>query len=284
MLTTMLLFTAATFAPLQDGMGAVETATATTPDNVRSFLKDVSDRFYDPRRHGLESVSFTLPIKDANIGHMADAQVAWSKGTEPKIDVDVLDIEMPPMLAQMGMTEEQFKASLPEQATTAAKDFLDRMLAEAIREIVEGGVGSMAGAEEGMVLVRLLRDPTPSDPIREHLFHVNEDSILTKDVVTIDSPMGEQQIEMGLEWAPARGGDKLLCTKQSLTVDFPGMGKMNLSNVSFGYRDVDGMQILEEITTEVNNPMAGKQTIVQRAGNMVVNGKRLDTPAGESEG
>ena len=98
-------------------------APVTTPDAVTEFLGDVMARLYDPRADGLVSLAFVLPIEDPLMGHTANATVAWTEGSEPTVEVDVLDFELPPMMAQMGLTLEQLRMSVAPQAQAAGRDF-----------------------------------------------------------------------------------------------------------------------------------------------------------------
>jgi len=257
---------------------------ATTPVEVTDYMTTVTGRFYDPRADGLRSLSFTLPLEDPMMGRTANVRIQWQTGAEPTVDVELLDIELPPMLAQMGMTLEQVRTTLGPQSELAGRDFLHKILGNMLGDLANDRVGSIVGVEEGQVVVRFGASSSTDDPVKEHLLHIDDDAVLRKHVMVVDSPMGEQRVENALGWQPARGGEQLLAKSATMTVGTP-MGPMEFQTVSYTYRQVGALLLLTDLTTEMKIP--APQKIVQSVRDLVVNGEavKLDdaaAPAGAS--
>lgn len=251
-------------------------APATTPDAVTEFLGDVMARLYDPRADGLVSLAFVLPIEDPLMGHTANATVAWTEGSEPTVEVEVLDFELPPMMAQMGLTLEQLRMSVAPQAQAAGRDFLDRMLGNAIGDMSKGRVGSMAGVVDGNVVVRFGASSNPMDPFKEHQLHVDDEGMLRKHIVVAGGPMGDQRVENQLEWQPAKGGDLLVTKGMAMVMDTP-MGRLEVQKQTFDYLLVGDMLLLIELSTEMKMPGAPTPIVSQLVSALVVNGQPVST-------
>ena len=255
-------------------------ATATTPAAVTEFLGDVMARLYDPRADGLVSLAFLLPIEDPMMGHTANATVAWTEGSEPTVEVEVLDFELPPMMAQMGVTLEQVRTSVAPQAQAAGRDFLDRMLGNAIGDMSKGRVGSMAGVVDGNVVVRFGASSNPMDPFKEHQLHVDDEGMLRRHIVVAGGPMGDQRVENQLEWEAAKGGELLVSKGMTMVMDTP-MGRLEVQKQTFGYQQVGDMLLLIEMGTEMKMPGAPMPPVTQTVRGLMVNGQpvSVDAPA-----
>ena len=247
-------------------------ATASTPAAVSEFLDDVMGRLYDPRADGLMSLAFTLPIEDPLMGHTANAAVTWAVGAEPTVEVELLDFELPPMMAQMGMTLEQARMGVGPQAEAAGRDFLDRMLGNAIGDMSKGRVGSMAGVVDGNVVVSFGRSSNPMDPVVEHQLHVDDEGVLRRHIVVATGPMGEQRLENVLEWETAKDGELLVAKAMSMIMDTP-MGRLEMQRQSFGYQEVGDMLLLTRLSTEMKMPGMALPMVHQTVGGLLVNGQ-----------
>lgn len=282
-LTLVLVCSSLLPAQVSDPGEQVAQQPTSTPALVTDYMTSVADRFYDPRADGLRSLSFTLPLEDSIMGHTANVRIQWASGAEPKVDVELLDFELPPMLAQAGMSLEQIRMSIGPQSEMAGRDFLYKILGNMLGGLANDRVGSMVGVEEGQIVVRFGASSSMEDPVKEHLLHIDDDAVLRKHVIVLNSPMGEQRVEHEFGWQPARDGEQLLAKSMTMTVGTP-MGPMEFQTINYGYRQVGQLLLLTDLTTEVKIPTP--QKVVQSITDVVVNGEVVElddamAPAGE---
>ncbi|MFT7462321.1 MAG: hypothetical protein ACI9EF_000661 [Pseudohongiellaceae bacterium] len=256
-------------------------APAGTDAAVNEYLEALTSGFYDPRADGLVSVAFTLPVTDAMMGHTANTFVSWTAGSAPTVTSEVLDFELPPMLAQAGVTLDQVRQAMGPQAEASGREVLDRMLGNVIGDLGRGRVATMAGVEDGYVVVSFGPSALPMDPITQHLLYIDDDGVLAKHiVVAAGGPMGEQRVENQLQWESVKDGELVVAKNMAMVMDTP-MGRLEVQKQSFGYQQVGSMVLLTSVSTAMNELLMPGAPVTQTLTDLVVNGQPV---AAASEG
>jgi hypothetical protein len=260
---------------------AAEVEATSTPDNVRSFLEDAQGRLYDPLAAGLTSLEFDLPVDiGPPIGQVSTVHMIWAVDGETSTTVNLEEgLELPPMI-----TREALEAHSVQQA----EQFLGNMLNRHIGSLLETGVATMAGVQDGLVAVDYIEADAAEQGVQSQTFFFNDDSELQRAAVVIESegPMGAMTINMttNFVWRQVSGDDtRLLMDSQEVEID---MGMMTQSSkAALGYVTVGEIMLANSLKTTTSLPAmmgGGEQTQLVRALNLMVNGEPVaDTPAAE---
>lgn len=275
MLTPLLAITLL-LAPIQDA--ANETA-----DNVRAYLNEIESNLYEPQDHGLETLEFDLPFNDPMAGgSIGMAHVSWVKGSDPTIEVSVTGENLPPEL----------KAMLPAQLRAQTEEMVKQLTGNALGDLLEDNVGSLAGTEEDYVVVALTPKSDDGSGMNIKKLLVDDDSLVARAVASMPNPMpgggGELPVNIDFAWKDLGDAGYVLDQQTvAIKINMPPMGEIEQkTTISFSYAQVDDMHLLTRINTEMSTPM-GPQSMEQVIENLVVNGRPVggDAPANdEGEG
>lgn len=283
------LLLAACLLPL--AQDAAETpAPAGTDPAVRAFMQDIQARLYMPEDAGLQSLEFDVDFEQPMMGKVATAHTNWSTAGGTAVDVQMLDFDVPAQLAAMyGGDAEGMKQSMvqnmPAALTVQAEQLVTNVLNRYVSDMVEDYDLSLDGAsDDGLVVVGLVKKPESRAEFAKASLFVDDESVVRR-IETTSEAMGQTiPITIHFHWKPASGqASGLVVDYQELIVTFNmGMGDMEQKQtITYGYRSVRDMVILETITTKMAAMpgMGGDQVSEQRLRNLVVNGQMVSPPA-----
>jgi len=252
-----------------------------TSPAVREFLDDASARLYDPRAHGLKSLSFTLPIEDHLLGFTADVRVSWEEGAEATFDVGLRDLVPPDELLKSGMTVEEMSAGREAGSQAVARAFLDRLLGRLVGDALDGCVATLSGVEEGQVVVSFGPLPSSETSFKTLDLFIDEESVVSKIITLVNGSNGELKLISSFAWRRAKGGDQLLVEGTSLSGMLGHPTRLvRMREVTCGDQKVGELILLTQPRTHrMISPMTPWKKVVQTVRNLVVNGEPVEVVA-----
>jgi hypothetical protein len=220
---------------------------------------------------GLESLVFDLPIDmQAPLGQVGVVHVSWTKDSEPAVTMTMTEgLALPPQIP----TE-----ALEQQGLQQGKQFLVSMLNRQIGTLLDQGVATMGGVQDGLVAVNYESPDAQTQGILSHVYLFDEDSMLKRSIVKVNAgAMGEAELTQTFAWKPAGGAqDGLVVDSESVVADF-GMMQQN-QQATYGYRTLGRilLPVRMSIVPEMPAMMGGgEQTRVLAAENLTVNGSAV---------
>jgi len=256
---------AAAPAAAESAQAAVPTE---TPDNVRTFLNEAQSRLYDPQAAGLKSLAFDVDVDVPKLGRLGTVHVTWEAGQDAQTHFTAADNPSLPPGMPPGMLEAQSNAT--------AQQLLGGMLNRTIGSLLDEGVATMAGVQDGLVAVSHYHPAAAAQGVKSQLYFFDDDSRLMKSTTVIEQQGMTVNITQSYAWKPAAEGSELLVAdSQSVEADF-GMMKQS-SHAAFTYMKVGTIVLPIRIETSSKGPMSGEQ--VMAAKNLVVNGEVAAVPA-----
>ena len=260
-------------APPSDPPAATSPDTATpetaaapteTSDSVRKFLTEAEAHFYDPQSSGLSSVEFDMALDHPQYGPLGTAHVTWSTDAGQNVVVSPKE-----------------GAQLPGQVVTGlgqqmATQLLGAMLNKPITPMLEGGVASMGGVEDGLVKVSFHNDAAMAQGLKEQTLLFDEDGMLQRMRIVQEMQGTKVNILQTFQWRPvAEGKDVYIAAGQhsDTTAETP-MGPMKIATeTSFAYATIGEIVIPTSIALSQDVPTKGRVTQTLAATNLKVNGQ-----------
>jgi hypothetical protein len=234
-----------------------------TPENVRSFLSEAQSHLYDPQAAGLKSLAFDMDIDlPQPMGHVGAVHVTWAAGQPAQTVFTAAEgLNLPPQVPQ-----EMIEA----QSNATAQQLLGGMLNRTIASLLDEGVATMAGVQEGLVAVSHYLPAAAAQGVTSQIYLFDEDGKLQKSTTVVKQQGMTINVVQNYSWKPAGEGTALLVAEaQSVEADF-GIMKQS-SNASFTYTQVGAIVLPTRIATSSKGPMSGDQIMAAR--NLVVNGE-----------
>jgi hypothetical protein len=240
-----------------------------TPESVRSFLNEAQAGLYDPQAAGLMSLAFDMDADVPGLGVVGAVHVTWAAGQDAQTAFTATEGLALPAQVPVQVLEAQAKSS--------AQQFLGSMLNRSIGSLLDVGVATMGGLQEGLVAVSHHNPTAAAQGVKSQTFYFDGESQLKKSAVVVEqeTPMGAMTINMlqTFVWKPAEGSDLLVRESETLEMDLGVLGTQT-GNVTYTYQQVAGIVLPLQISTLMKLPpmMGGEQKQVVAAKNLVVNG------------
>jgi hypothetical protein len=262
-------------APAQDAAPAVATeaqaAPTETSESVRAFLTEAQNHLYDPQAAGLRSLAFDLDVEMPKLGPLGSVHVTWTAGEPARTDFTAA-----PTLAA-ALPKEMAEA----QSSAMAQQLLGGMLNRPLASLLDGGVATMGGVQEGLVAVNHHHPVAAAQGVKSQVYLFDEEGLLKKSATVMEQAGQSATITQTYSWRPAaEGTDLLVAVGQSVEATIPTpMGDMTqTSNASFTYIQVGAIVLPVQIAMSSQGPMSGDQVL--KARNLFVNGEAAPTPTG----
>jgi hypothetical protein len=275
MLTTLITLTM-TLGAFQDAPAVTEPTVAApvpvaqTSEKVASYLKEAESQLYDPQAAGLKSLEFDLPVEVPQLGRIGQVHVTWIAGGQATIDATMSeDTQVPGM--PPGAVEQM------AQATGA--EYLNAMLNRPISMLLDNGVATLVGAEDGLVRVDFDAPEARDAGIAGQSYLFDEDGVLRRSVTKMTMMGAKITAKQDYRWKPAGESTLLLPDSQSIAADMGFI--VQKVDVSFTYQMIDGIVLPASIVKTTDIPAAaggGTQRQVQAVENLIVNGKSAAAP------
>lgn len=239
-----------------------------TPENVRAFLAEAQSQLYDPQAAGLKSLAFDVDVDFPGLGRVGAVHVTWAAGQEAQTVFTVAENSALPPGLPTGMLE--------AQSNNLVQQLLGGMLNRPIASLLDAGVATMAGVQEGLVAVSHVHPAFAAQGVTSQIYLFDDDGRLQKSMTE-----GEQQgmtvnLVQGYSWKSAAEGTQLLVADEQSGEAKIGPMKQS-STATFGYTQVGAIVLLIRISTSNTGPMSGEQVLA--ATNLVVNGEAIPVPA-----
>jgi hypothetical protein len=279
LLTPLLLVIALVACPVQDppaepAVSAVQEAEpatpSETPENVRAFLNEAQGQLYDPQAAGLTSLSFDVDVDMPPLGRVGSVRVTWAAGQAADASFTAAEgVALPPQLPA---------EVIAAQATAQAQQFLGNMLNRPIASLLDAGVATMAGVQEGLVAVRHDNPMATSQGVKAQFYLFDEDNRLQKSTTELEQQAMGASMTINMSqtyaWRPVEGTELLVPDKQTVEVDLGMMGKQT-GDISYTYAQSGAIVLPVRVATHMMAPpmLGGEQTQTMLAKNLVVNGE-----------
>lgn len=284
------LLLAACFSLPQDGMlgvGADEIVVPETPAVVREYLAQAQSKLYDPRRHGMHSLSFEAPLHvpvGPEVVEVGVVKVDWTAGEEPSI----VPVPLQPL-------PEAVRAAVPPaqfELIQAQIGFGLAALGEQVLLIALGDVfgplfdthSAALGTVDGEVAITFTPAPGLEDSAGEVVWRFDEDGVPMSSSTTLEqaTPMGDMTLTVTTEhtWTSGPGGKRLLDgIRTSRSV--PGMSMSE--TLAAEHTTHGGMTLLSTlVSTQVMGPVETVKRIELRG--LTVNGEAVPAQASAEAG
>lgn len=255
----------------QDGAAAAVPAAEVpteTPENVRSFLNEAQGHLYDPQAAGLKSLAFDMDVDFPGLGHVGAVHVSWEAGQSAQTAFTADETTALPPGVPPGMME--------QQSSAMAQQLLGGMLNRPISSLLDAGVATMAGVQEGLVAVSHYHPIAAQQGVKSQVYLFDEDGKLQKSSTEMEQQGMTIDIVQTYAWKPAaEGTDLLVPQEQSVEAKIGPMTQS--SKASFTYAQIGPIVLPVRISTTTSGPMSGEQ--IMAAKNLVVNGEAAAVPA-----
>ena len=281
MLTTLLALasTLGTFqdAPTAPTPAAVSAPPSQTDEKVMAYLKDAESQLYDPQAAGLRSLEFDLPLEVPMLGNLGSVHVTWAAGGQTTMDVtEDPSVQLPQNIPP---------GAIEQMAQQSAAEVINTMLNRPITMLLDGGVATLAGAEDGLVKVDFDSPGARDAGVTAQSYYFDDDSVLRRSVTVAESPgmMGGTMTvtaNQTFNWKTASADSSLLIPDtQSVEADLGVM--VQKIKIAFSYATIDDLVIVSGIEKVIEMPekMGGTQRQMLNVGNLLVNGKKAPAPA-----
>jgi hypothetical protein len=262
---------------------AAETPTE-TPQSVRDFLTEAQSHLYDPQAAGLKSLAFDLDadLSMLELGVVGVVHVSWAAGQEAQAAFTPVEgLSLPPPLS----TE-----MVGAQCEVQAEQLLASMLNRPIASLLDAGVLTMAGVQDGLVAVKHDNPAAAQKGVKSQLYLFDEDGLLKKTTAEIEQqgPMGKMSVKMvqTFTWKPAEGSELLVADTQTMQMDLGMLGTQS-GDVRYEYLQLAGVIVPVRMASTTKLPaMAGGKELKQvaEARNLVVNGEAAPAAPRAPEG
>jgi len=243
-----------------------------TSDKVAAYLNDAEAQLYDPQAAGLRTLEFDLPVDVPTIGNVGQVHVTWTAGGQASLDATMAEgMQLPGMPA--GAAE--------QMAQQSGAEFLNNMLNRPVSMLLESGVATLIGAEDGLVRVDFDALEAREAGIERQSYYFDEDSVLRRSVTEMKMMGASITAKQDFRWKVVGENSALLVPDtQSIAADMGFM--VQKVEVAFTYQVIDGIMLPTSIekVSEIP-PMAGggTQRQVMAVTNLIVNGKSVSAPA-----
>jgi hypothetical protein len=285
---TALIALATTFGAFQDApaatepMAAAPAPVAQTSEKVVSYLKDAESQLYDPQAAGLKSLEFDLPVEVPMIGNLGSVHVTWAVGGQVTMDVTKAEgVALPPNIPP---------EAIDQMAQQSAAEVVNTMLNRPISMLLEGGVATLAGAEDGLVKVDFDAPEAREAGVQQQSYYFDDDSVLRRSLTVAEAPgmMGGTMTvtaKQDFHWKTA-GADNSLLVPDTQVIEADLGIMVQKVKIAFSYATIDGVLVTSGIEKVIELPemMGGTQRQMLTVGNLIVNGKTAVPHAVAPEG
>jgi hypothetical protein len=254
-------------APAASAPVAVPAPAAQTSDSVTTYLKDAESQLYDPQAAGLRSLEFDLPVEMPGVGLLGQVHVTWVGGGQTTMTVTPAE----PLPANVPA---EYVEPMAQQAGT---EVINTMLNRPISMLLQNGVATAAGVEDGLVKFDFDAPDARAAGVEKQSYLFDDDGILRRSVTLAKMSGMSVTATQHYNWKPVSADSPLLLAEsQSVEAD---MGIMvQKIKIDFAYTTIDGVIVASQIQQTSEMPMGGTQRQVLAVTNLVVNGKTAELP------
>lgn len=260
-------------APQHGDEGGAAAAATASPE-LQAYVTRVFDRIYDPREHGLTSLSFCLPIVNAKVGHTSTMRVSWQAGSEPVITFELAEFELPLLDELRKRHPERVRRETLREDEQAGRRFADKVLGLQYSQLQSAQMQPALRTEQGLVVVRLAPGD-PEVPAKVWELHVDDDLVIQKmgfSAVHRDTIVHGENI---LQWELAPDGESLLLEGRK-SVGHVMDRSLIIEHESYAYQQVQGVTLLIGQTKWSSLPGSFFHDQIWRVTDLVVNGTPVD--------
>jgi hypothetical protein len=263
----------------QDPAGAPEApaAPATTAPEVRAFLTEAEQHFYDPQADGLKLMEFDVPVVLPQYGELGVEHVQWTAGADPVFTFTRnADMQLPPEIPE---------EALAPMGAQLGSLLLDSMLNRQLAPLVKDTVATMDGVQDGLVKIALDSAAAAASGVKDLACYFDDDGVLMKSTQVVPGsavgmPFGSVPITKTYSWKAARTDNEALVPDGSVeTLDLGIAGDL-VQKTTYMTRDVNGVVLVTGMSIVTEMP-GGTGTMSQsaEARQLTVNGTAVPEAA-----